>query len=411
MSARVEQWVQQEYIRLILLADQLLGKEKLVDFYYGNFIPRREKAPLLPQDLLPPLQELLQLSDEKLSDTPPFYIKSTLHQQLVSFIGHLEKAVSGEGPGYAALLELLLGVRPVEPEWRKQRDRLEHVLREAGYDDSCAEMLKQWQEEGLTDVFGFMELAREQVPSLWERLRARMLPLFLSEDEIDFLQGSSQVKFCYLDNLWEDWPYYGGYRRGYMSMIALNARLNWNRFQVKALLAYEVLPGRHLLWLLRQRFHALSRLPEVAMLATFASPERLVQEGIIAAAPEFLWPRGVDDAREQVAFEHWKLQRLVGWAAAVRLFCRREPAQEVQRFIQEEALLPPGRAKALLQGIQEHPYQYPSAQLGYELVKDLWRAAGDDFCLAIPSYHSPASLRKFCAVAGGGGRKERASGC
>lgn len=395
MSTWFERWVEEEYIHLALLADQLLGKEKVADFYYGRFLPRKEGAYLLIHNLLPNLESLLKTAQKRLEDTPPFYPRSVFSQQIAALKTCLAQEISPEETDYAQAIELLLGVKLSEPDWQKHQRQLEDSLRAAGYSGSTQNMLKEWQLEGGVDVFTFMEVSRELLPGLWEEVRSKVLPRLLSDDEFDLLQESSKVNFCYTNRLWEDWPYYGSYRSVYLTMIMLNARLSWNRFEAKVLLAYEAVPGRHLLWALRQRLHDLGQFPSVSMLSMFASPERLVQEGLIACAPDFLWPQGLPDPKEQVALDYWRLRRAVGLMAAIKLCRDKDTAQQVQGFVQEQAFLPPGKAKALLGIIQERPYHYPAAQLGYELVGKFWQAYGEEFWLELPQYRCPALLEKL----------------
>ncbi len=405
MSIWFERWVEEEYIRLAVLADQLLGKEKVVDFYYGDSWPEKEHADLFIPNLIPQLDDLLAKTQIHLRDDPPFYPKTIFSQQISGFKTYLENQVSSnQSKGqsdYAQSIKLLLGEKLRQPDWQSYQLQLKADLAEAGYLGSTKKMLKEWQYEGQFDVFSFMEISNKLLPGLWEAARAKLLGPLLSEEEIDFIQERSQVKFFHLNNIWEDWPYYGGYRGGYMTMIALNARLLWNRYEAKAFLAHEVVPGRHLFWSIRQRMYDTKQLPDIGMLSTFASPERLIQEGMIACAHEYLWPDGFSDIKEQIALDYWRLRRAVGLTAAIKLYQDKEHPNQVLRFIQKQAYLTPGKAKALLGIIQEQPYHYPTAQLGYELVKNFWRRHNKDFLVELTHYRCPALLRKLYPVPAG----------
>lgn len=411
MSAWSKQWVENEYIRISLLADHLLGKEKIVDFYYGNSILPKEETLIQTQHLIQNLDELLKITQKHLDDTPPFYRKTIFQQQISSVRNYLEhiapyeqKSIplqegnhkkSDNPKDYIHTVEALLGIKPTPPNYKAPQQALKNSLEAAGYSGPMGKMLTDWQDEGDVDLFTFIEETQKIIPLMWDEVRNKVLRNHLSDEEIDFLQETSQVKFFYLDNIWEDWPYYGGYRGVYLSMIGLNARLRWNRYNAKAFLAYEVIPGRHLFWIIRQRYYDLNQFSKVGMLSTFASPERLIQEGIIACAHEFLWPEGLKNPKEQIALDYRKLQRSVGLAAAIKLYQEKEDSKRVQAFIQNQAFLTPGKAKALIGIIQEHPYHYPTVQSGYELIKEIWQEYGESFWVELAQYRCPDILKRL----------------
>lgn len=375
------------------MADQFLNKGKIVDAFYGETPPPRDENFSQSTELLNPLKQLAACTSNNLPDNPPFYFKSIFCGQIEALKQHLETCLGSQS--FWQTGERISGIALASPDIEIWQHKLAGSLKKAGYSGDIADDLREWRDLGNIDVFAFMDLVREGISALWEQVRGTFLNNLITEEEIDLLEKRSQIKLAYQNNLWDDQPFYGGYRGNYLSMYCFNARLLWNRFAVKTFMLYELLPGRHLFWLLRQRLNELQELPAMSLLSTCAGPEKLVQEGLIACSPEFVMPGGFTDPQDQIAWDYQRLQNAVGYAATLKFWEQPESVRETREFIRREACLSSGRTDALMKTIRETPFYYPNIFAGYQFIKKLWLLYPDQFQQEFIRYRSPELLQRL----------------
>jgi hypothetical protein len=369
------------YVLLALRLDQ--HSPGLVDAYFG---PRDLKAQVDMETLASPSRlaaEASALQARVSCDVDEPDRRRWLLRQLVALETHASR-LTGAAIPYVVEVTRYLDAAPqrmAAATSAEVRRDLENLLPGPG---SLAERLAGWDARFVVPPDRVRGVVDVLVPAIREASMARFPAPEGESIRVNLVTG-------------HPWSGYNWYDGGLRSRVDLNLDLPIRPAALVDVLAHETYPGHHLehAWKERHLVHDLGRVEATVLLLN--APECYVSEGLADLGASFTLDAGAragvlraacraaglpasdDDVTRQVAIQS-NLRRLRGadGTAALMLHADGRPRDEVEAFLQEEALMSPERAAKRLEFIT-HPLSraYVFCYAGGEaLLRDWCRSAG-----------------------------------
>ncbi|MBI4652130.1 hypothetical protein HY745_12825, partial [Candidatus Desantisbacteria bacterium] len=247
--------IEEEYIRLSFVADNILGKGSIVDAYYGDINLLKDLPQFDVPTLIRELEQLRKSISGKFHDEADIFRKTMLEKQVDALIMYIRIKKNLIDIGYKEAVKVLLDIDIVEePQLQlmeQLRYKLQELLKKSGYQGTLFEMFNLWSTKNEIDADEFLKEVKDIALVFLTKTRDKVLSKILLPSEAEELIKSSNVEFAVVDTN-QGWSGYNYYDRNFFGKVVFNRKIKRNKNSAFGIVAHEAYPGHHTSCIIRE---------------------------------------------------------------------------------------------------------------------------------------------------------------
>lgn len=363
----------EQYIKLALAADNLLGKGTIVDTYYGDPFLAEDIPEITPKELLARLQQLRMQLAKDVNSKSPYFRKIFIDKQITSLITHIRLWIQSLNPPYSEAVKLLLDTHLLSPSYfniNQRHNRLKQLFYQIDLKGNLLDMVATWEKGGVITAKEYIAIVERTTPKFLQQTYNKVFLPVLGEEIAEWLIKQSNLSFEIKETN-ESWSAYNYYERGFKGHIVFNKKAERNIFNIPIFVAHEAYPGHHTAALIREALYIHGMVGPEATLHLLCSPESVIMEGIGEYAYFLVGEHHDANVNTYISNELDRLRTEVQYLAAIQLYVQEYPPDSVKQFMQQKGLMSQERVERSFRFIQEWKYYIPSYTIGFTLVKNI----------------------------------------
>lgn len=377
--------IAEQYIKLALAADNLLGKGTIVDTYYGDpslvdDLPEILSKYITPDELLAGLQQLRMQLAKDVSSKPSYFSKTYIDKQIASLITHIRLRIRSYNPPYSEAVKLLLDTHLLAPSYfdiNKRYNCLKQLFHQIDLKGNLLDMVTTWEKSGVVSAEEYIAVVERTAPKFLQHAYRKVLLPVLGEEIAEWLIKQTNLSFEIKETN-ESWSAYNYYERGFKGHIVFNKKAQRNIFGIPIFVAHEAYPGHHITALIREALYIHGIVGAEATLHLLCSPESVIMEGIGEYAYFLVEEHHKANLNTYIYNELDRLRTEVQYLADIQLYVQKYSAEKVKQFMQKKGLMSPEEVERSFKFIQEWKYYVPSYAIGFTLVKNVVERYGEE---------------------------------
>lgn len=222
--------IAEQYTRLALAADNLLGKGTIVDAYYGDPFLADDLPEMTPDELLTRLQQLRVQLVKNVNSKPPSVRKIFIDKQITSLITHIRIRFHSLNPPYSEAIKHLLDIHLLSPSYfdiNQRHNRLKQLFYQIGLKGNLLDMVATWEKGGVISAGEYITILERTASKFLQQTYNKVFLPVLGEEMAEWLIKQSNLSFGIKETK-ENWSAYNYYERGFKGHIVFNKKTERN---------------------------------------------------------------------------------------------------------------------------------------------------------------------------------------
>lgn len=387
--------VAEQYVKLALVTDNLLGKGTVVDAFYGDPSLATDLPNLSLEELIIKFKQLRDwLTKENNDDTYLSRIRKVfLDRQILSLITRVQLHNRSIKPSYSEAIKLLLDIdlpSISSDDIELRHNNLRRLFNSIGLKGDLRELIADWKTNGVISTEEYLSIVKKDVSKYMQKTYDKVFVPTLGKKIADRVLKNISLTFEVKDSE-ESWSAYNYYEREFKGLITFNKKAVFNKFDIPIFIAHEVFPGHFTNALIREALYTYGSLGPEATLHLLCSSESPIGEGIAEYGYFFITEKE-SDINTSIAIELDRLHTEAQYLGAIQFYIQKQQADEVKQFIERHGLVTLKRAERSFKFLQEWKYYVPCYFAGFKLIRDIIKQHGEKIIPRIYSICNPTIL-------------------
>ena len=384
----------EEYVRLSFIFDNILGKGKIVDSFYGKKTMISNLEPLNYKELKYNLIKLKNDVQDNINDTNLNYRKTFLIKQIDALIRQVEIFLGNQKYDYSETIKILLDIELKKPDEEKifniQQD-LKVLLEKKGYKGSIFDMINEYRQAGEVDFNTYLKESKK-ISKIFKKKTFEILSdTIINSQEANELYKKSLIKYKIIETD-EGWSAYNYYDKNYHGSVVFNSKGNFDLNNLRNFISHEAYPGHHTSGVIREFLHKKGILFEESSIHLLNTPESTIAEGIGDSAIHFL-NEIIEDIDLKIEIKLSDLGAEVMYKATIDYHVNHKSDDQIlHSLVQNKLMKNKISAGRSLQFIKNWGYYVPTYKYGKEIILNQYQKFGKTIFKSIYSLCNPTIL-------------------